>query len=128
MCTSQAQQELQELNVIIQQSTLSDQPDTRLSAFSRTRDKLDTSAIYRLLKAKGQENYPYPPSSRRTLLRSECSCFSGYFSKGECRSNLYRKKIVESPACSICGTDDEMPDHIILQCPIAVQFWSAIGL
>ena len=56
--STQAQHELQELNDILQQLQLSDQPDMRLSTFSRTKDKLDTSAIYRLLKARGQENDP----------------------------------------------------------------------
>jgi hypothetical protein len=56
--SNEALLELQQLNAIIQDSQLSDQPDTRISVFSRTKDKLDTSAIYRLLKAKGQENDP----------------------------------------------------------------------
>jgi len=46
----------------------------------------------------------------------------------QCRSNLFPKKIVDSPACLICGAAHETPDHIIFQCPIAVQFWSAIGI
>jgi len=54
--STQAQLELQQLNVILQQSQLSEQPDTRLLDFSSTKDKLDTLAIYRLLKAQGQEN------------------------------------------------------------------------
>ncbi|CAD6264565.1 unnamed protein product [Miscanthus lutarioriparius] len=40
-----ANDELRHLKDILQQTQLTDQPDTRLSAFSRTKDKLDTSPI-----------------------------------------------------------------------------------
>ena len=53
-----AQQELQLLIGLIQQMTLSALPDKRLSPFSRSPDKLDTSTIYKLLKARGQPNDP----------------------------------------------------------------------
>jgi len=122
--SSQAQHELQQLNVILQQSQLSDQPDTRLSAFSRTKDKLDTSAIYRLLKAKGQENDATSSFIWKNAAPPRVQLFFWLLLKGkiQCPSNLYRKKIVDSPACSICGADHETPDHVIFQCPIAVHF------
>jgi hypothetical protein len=47
----QAQSELQQLHDLLLQVQLSDQPDRRLSALSHTNDKLDMSAVYKLLKA-----------------------------------------------------------------------------
>jgi hypothetical protein len=49
----QAQQEPIALTEIVHLTRLNDEPDKRLSQFSRTLDKLYTSTIYRLLKAKG---------------------------------------------------------------------------
>lgn len=124
--SAQAQQELLQLNELVHETTLSDQPDKRLSPFSRTPDKLDTSTIYRLLRAKGQ---PKDPAST-FIWKNTAPLFVWLLIKGriQCRSNLYHKKIVDSPACSVCGATEETPDHIIFHCPIAVQFWSAIGL
>jgi hypothetical protein len=128
--SNEALLELQQLNAIIQDSQLSDQPDTRISVFSRTKDKLDTSAIYRLLKAKGQENDPTSTFIWKNVAPPRVQLFFWLLLKGriQCRSNLHRKKIVDSPACPVCGADHETPDHIIFQCPIATQFWAAIGL
>jgi hypothetical protein len=113
--------------VILQQhSLLCDQPDTRLSPFSCSRDKLDTSAIYRLLKAKGQQNDPASSFIWKNAMPPRVQMFFWLLLKGriQCRSNLFRKHIVDSPACLICDADQETPDHLIFQCPIAAQFWS----
>ena len=128
--STQAQLELQQLNVILQQSQLSEQPDTRLLAFSRTKDKLDTLAIYRLLKAQGQENDPTSSFIWKNAAPPRVQMCFWLLLKGriQCRSNLFCKKIVDSPNCLVCGADQETPDHLIFQCPIAVQFWSQIGL
>jgi hypothetical protein len=129
--SSQAQVELQQLHVILQQHLLlSDQPDMRLSAFSRSRDKLDTLAIYRLLKAKGQQNDPISSFIWKNAAPPRVQMFFWLLLKGriQCRSNLFRKHIVDSPACLICGVDQETLDHLIFQCPIAAQFWSQIRL
>lgn len=45
----------------------------------------------------------------------------------QCRSNLFRKKIADSPRCALCPSADETPDHIIFGCPFAIQFWNALG-
>jgi hypothetical protein len=45
----------------------------------------------------------------------------------QCGSNLHRKRIIDSPACSVCGAAQETPDHLFFQCPFAVQFWSGLG-
>lgn len=51
-------------------------------------------------------------------------------SKGriQCRANLFKKKIVDSPVCEVCGASEETTDHIILQCPFVRSFWNVIGL
>jgi preprotein translocase subunit Sec63 len=49
--STQAQAELLQLRYIIQGIVL--RTDTRLSPLSRSKEELDTSAIYKLLKARG---------------------------------------------------------------------------
>lgn len=56
--SAQARHELSILNGLVQQTALSDQPDSRNSPFSRFKDKLDTTSIYRLLKARGRDSDP----------------------------------------------------------------------
>lgn len=128
--SSQAQSELSELNAIVHQTTLSDQHDKRMSPFSRTPDKLDTAAIYRLLKDKGQGCDPASSFIWRNAAPPRVQMFLWLLIKGriQCARNLFHKKIVDSPICTVCSTGDETPDHIIFHCPFASQFWSALGL
>jgi len=51
--STQARVDLQQVRVIIAQSFLSAEQDRRLSPFDLGQGKLDASAIYKLLKAKG---------------------------------------------------------------------------
>jgi hypothetical protein len=124
-----AQQELQLLIGLIQQTTLSALPDKRLSPLSRSPDKLDTSTIYKLLKARGQPNDPASTFIWKKAAPPRVQLFIWLLSKGgiQCRSNLFRKRVVDSPNCLVCGAPDESPEHIIFNCPIAVQFWNALG-
>lgn len=128
--TREAQVELQQLSGIIQGIQLSDLPDRRLSLFSRTNDKLDTSAIYRMLKVKGQQNDSSANFIWKNAAPPRVQLFFWLLMKGriQCRSNLHRKKIVDSPNCTACGAAHETPEHIIFQCPIAKQFWQALGV
>lgn len=45
----------------------------------------------------------------------------------QCRSNLFRKKVVDSPTYLDCGAEEETADHLVFQCPPAAHFWEAIG-
>ncbi|CAD6334964.1 unnamed protein product [Miscanthus lutarioriparius] len=128
--STQANDELQQLKVILQQTQLTDQPDTRLSAFSRTKDKLDTSAIYRLLKAQGHQDDPSSAFIWKNATPPRVQMFFWLLLRGriQCRANLYRKNIMDLPNCLVCGMDDETPDHLIFECPIASQFWRVLGI
>jgi len=128
--STQANDELRQLKVILQQTQLTDQPDTRLSAFSRTKDRLDTSAIYRLLKAQGHQDDPSSAFIWKNAAPPWVQMFFWLLLRGriQCRANLYRKNIVDLPNCLVCGMDDETPDHLIFECPIAAQFWRGLGI
>lgn len=128
--SAEAQLELYSTYVPLFSSNSSRTSQIKDSTFSRGNDKLDTSAIYRLLKAKGQENDPASSFIWRNAAPPRVQLFFWLLMRGriQCRSNLYCKKIVDSPDCEICGSGMETPDHIIFQCPIAISFWEAIGL
>ena len=40
------------------------------------------------------------------------------------RANLYRKKILTDPLCSICGQTDETVGHALWECPMARNVWA----
>jgi hypothetical protein len=128
--SSQAQDELQQLNLITQGLVLSEDPDTRLSPLSRTKEKLDTSAIYKLLKARGLSADPASSFIWQNAAPPRVQLFAWLLSKGriQCRANLHRKHIVDSPNCTVCGAAEETPDHIMFHCASAVQFWSSLGM
>jgi len=41
----------------------------------------------------------------------------------QCKTNLLAKHIVEVSVCEVWRDGAESPDHLILHCPIASQFW-----
>ena len=44
------------------------------------------------------------------------------------RANLVIKHVVDDAECEVCRADDESPDHLILHCTIATQFWAKLGI
>lgn len=46
----------------------------------------------------------------------------------QCRSNLLVKHIVGDASCELCHDDTETPDHLILACSFAQQFWGTIRI
>jgi hypothetical protein len=128
--SAQARDELRQLTTITQGLTLSDEPDTRLSPLSRTKEKLDSSAIYKLLKARGQAADPASSFIWQNAAPPRVQMFIWLLCKGrvQCRANLHRKHIVDSPTCAVCGAAEETAEHIVFHCDFAVQFWSAFGL
>jgi hypothetical protein len=75
-----------------------DKPDKRQSQFSRTADRLDTSTIYRLLKAMGQSSDPASTFIWKNAVPPWVQLFTRLLIRGriQCRTNLYHKKIVDS--------------------------------
>jgi hypothetical protein len=46
----------------------------------------------------------------------------------QCKSNLFRKKVVDSPSCEVCNLADETPSHLVGECDFATQFWMKLGI
>ena len=45
----------------------------------------------------------------------------------QCRTNLFRKTIVDSPVCEVYKHADETSEHIAFGCSFAELFWAKLG-
>jgi hypothetical protein len=89
--------------------------DTRQSPFIYDQGKLDTSAIYKLLKARGQNSDPTSEFIWRNASPPRVQLFMWLAVKGriQCRFNLFRKHIVDNPSCMIYGSLEETTEHLL---------------
>ena len=128
--SNQTTLELHQIRGIVDQTSLSQGNDRRKSQFDCGQGKLDSFSIYRLLKARQQAADPTSDFIWKNSVPPRIQFFMWLVSKGriQCRANLFRKKVVDSPGCEICGAAEETTDHIILRCPFAKVFWNVIGL
>ena len=39
---------------------------------------------------------------------------------------LYKIGVVHSPTCSFCGDENEFPEHILISCNYAKEFWAEV--
>lgn len=127
---SAASAQLQNLQSLISTVDTTAQNDKRLSHFIDSNGKLDTGTIYKLLKAR-DEAYDdkaafiwrsAAPPRVQLLMWLLCQ------KRIQCRTKLQKKGIVSQPLCEVCNEDDETADHIISGCPIARQYWAALGI
>ena len=117
--------------LVIEQTILSDNDDDqRQSPFSCGPGRLDSSAIYKLLKAKDQASDPSAEFIWKNAAPPRVQLFTWLLIKGriQCRANLYKKHVVDKPACLSCGAAEETPQHIIFHCPKAIEFWAVLGV
>jgi hypothetical protein len=124
-----AAEELQQIRSIVAQTTLSQGNDQQKSPFDCGRGKLDSSSIYRLLKARQHAADPASEFIWKNSGPPRIQFFMWLVSKGriQCRANLFKKEVVDNRCCEICGAAEESTDHIILHCPFAEEFWNKIG-
>jgi hypothetical protein len=128
--SNQATLELQQVQAIVAQTSLSAGFDKRRSQFDCGNGKLDSSSIYKLLKSRQQPTDLAYSFIWKSSAPPRVQFFVWLLSKGriQCRANLFVKKVVNNPACEICGTPEETADHIIFLCPFAKSFWNEIGI
>lgn len=126
----QATSELAIVREIIQSTALNGSDDKRLSPFSLELGKLDTSGLYKLIKSQSSSRDAASNFIWRNAAPPRVKFFIWLLLQRriQCRSNLHRRNIVESPVCEICYCEDETPEHIVLRCEFAVAFWTKLGM
>jgi len=128
--STSAEQELQLVLQIIDQTNLTPVHDKRSSPFFRPDNTLDSGALYKLIKARGQEDNPRAEFIWKNLAPPRVQLFLWLLMQGriQCRSVLLRKGIVDSGTCEICNAAIESPEHIIHGCPLGRGVWTSLNL
>jgi hypothetical protein len=125
-----AQSQLALVIDILEQQQLQDGRDRRQSPLIKPDGNLDTSMLYRALKTADSDPQPWAKFVWNNKAPPGVKFFAWLLSQGriQCKTNLARKRIVESPICDICHAADETADHVIFGCPAAKQFWEAVQI
>ncbi|TVU41134.1 hypothetical protein EJB05_14630, partial [Eragrostis curvula] len=103
--------------------------DVRHSPLLDKDNKLRTAPIYKLLVAGTDFTCPYAGFVWDNCTPPRAQFFTWLLvqERIKCRTTLLTKHVVQSATCELCDTADETTDHLILHCPIAAAFWSALG-
>jgi len=107
--TPQASSELASVQAAISNQVLTQTPDQRLSFFSNGDHNLDSGAIYRMLKARGQSQDAKAAFVWKNSAPPRVQLFVWLLmhERIQCRTMLFKKHIVDSPTCEICQAADE---------------------
>ena len=107
---------------------LSSARDNRCGPFCLPQGKLDSGSLYRLLQSKDAPPHPAAKFIWETRAPPRVQFFIWLMVHGrvQCRTNLFRKTIVNSPICEVCRLSDETGEHIAFQCPFAEVFWEKL--
>lgn len=124
--SSAVQNDLQELQTILQNFSLTNESDTRLN---NRLGNLTTKTIYDLRSPPG---FPSPNWKFiwdcRTPLKIKLFAWLLVRDRLSTKLNLLKKKIVQTATCDICSTTDETADHLSFSCPFAISFWQALHI
>lgn len=125
-----ATSELQSLEGVIASAELSDEPDRRVTPFSKGAHGIDTGALYHLLKARGQPADDRANFIWRNVAPPRVQMFMWLLTQRriQCRTNLHRKHVLPDAICEVCNEQDETPEHIMGDCLIGRHFWQQVGL
>jgi len=126
-----ARAELRQLSEELHQVNLTNLPYKRQSMFCNQESKLDSGALYKMLKARGQ---PSSSDSATFIWKSfappRVQMFMWLLSQNrlQSRSLLTLKKIMSDPTCEVSGLHEETQTHIFYHCDMATQFWSRLAM
>ncbi|CAN6372752.1 unnamed protein product [Urochloa humidicola] len=127
--TSMAQAELQTVNAILHATSLATSEDVRSSPFLLPDGRLQTSSIYKILKAAQGDCDPHTAFVWQNNAPPRVRFFAWLLTNDrvQSRANLRRRTVIDDDSCEICHGSAETSDHIMFQCHIAKQFWQVLG-
>ena len=125
-----AENERQLVLQVIEETALSETHDKRISPFIRPDNSLDSGALYKMIKARGQGDSPRATFVWQNLAPPRVRLFLWLLTQRriQCRSVLQRKGIVDSATCEVCSAADETPEHIIHGCALGRDVWASLNL
>jgi hypothetical protein len=125
--SQQALEELQQVELLLLDVSLSDTNDIRSCFFADNNQHLLSGLIY---KASMRSNSTCPSYQFiwKNIAIPRVKFFGWLLTKERinCKSNLLTKKVLQDASCDICGHASETADHIISGCLFAKTFWSHI--
>jgi hypothetical protein len=124
----QAQAELQQLEMMLSNVSLSTERDQRSCFFAGEGHKLISGLIYRACTRTGSTCPDYQ-FVWKNIATPRVKFFGWLLTRNRinCKSNLLNKGVLEDDTCVICGQEPETADHIISGCSFAKEFWRQIG-
>jgi len=128
--STMADHELQLAQRLLDQTSLSAAQDKRILDFLKPDNNIDTGAIYKMLKARGQSSDPKATFIWNTWAPPRVQLFMWLLLQRriQCRTVLFTKHIVDSPTCEICNIMDETPEHIIHGFSLGKEVWRRLNL
>ena len=90
-------------------------------------EPFDSRGLYRLLKSRDGNPLPAASFVCDSSAPKGVQFFTWFLIQDriQSRSNLLRKKVVDTAVCEIC--QEEIAEHVIKGCPFAREFWAKIG-
>jgi hypothetical protein len=128
--SQRAPQDLQVVEGMLADVQLLESPDQRSSVFSKGASGLDSGAIYRLLKARGQPNDERASFIWQNSAPPRVQMFMWLLVQRriQCCTVLHRKQVLHDCTCEICHEEDETPEHIISGCKLGNEFWRRLNM
>lgn len=127
--TPTAQQQMMQLQYLLQNVTLSTEPDEIVCNLKTKNGLISSSELYRSEMATFET---WPPWSAiwRSAAPPRVKFFAWLMSKNRLptRVNLHKKTILPTPTCELCNANLEDTYHIFLRCPMAAAFWNMIQI
>ena len=124
-----AMQQLVALEEITAGVQLSDEPDRRTSAFIQRESGLDSGAIYKLLKARGQPNDERSSFIWHNSAPPRVKLFMWLLEhqRIQCHTVLQRKHVLLDNICEVCNLEEETLEHIVSGCARKL-FWEKMNM
>jgi hypothetical protein len=128
--TSQAVEEREALQLVLDDVLLTEAPDVRHCPIVGARGNLHTGSLYRVMRSGEGVRSAEAIFVWRNQAPPRVRFFGWLVNNGrvQCRVNLARKKIVQDTTCEVCGQAPEDTAHIFLHCGFASSFWGALGV
>ena len=110
------------MNDILSGVALTDAEDRRSTPFTvADGGALITSGLYKMIKSSRDQPQQMDNSFWRSCAPPRIQFFAWLVLHGrlQCKTNLFKKKIVDNVTCEVCGGAPETTEHLLFFCPFS---------